>query len=44
MRVQRGNTCLHKACEGGDLEVVKHLCEVGGEALVLKANKVRLSH
>ncbi len=40
MCVQDGDTCLHWACEGGDLEVVKHMCALGGEALVLKANKV----
>jgi hypothetical protein len=40
MHVQDANTCLHWACEGGHLEIVKHVCALGGEALVLKANKV----
>jgi hypothetical protein len=40
MRVQDGNTCLHWACYQGHLEIVKHVCALGGEALVLEANKV----
>jgi hypothetical protein len=40
MRVQDADTCLHWACEGGHLEIVKHVCALGGEALVLESNVV----
>jgi hypothetical protein len=32
---QRGESCLYAACEMGHLEVVKFLCERGGEALLM---------
>jgi hypothetical protein len=40
---QDGDTCLHTACQWGHLDIVKRLCEVGGEALVLQANDVSVA-
>ena len=34
MHVQDGASCLHMACKYGHLEVVKRLCECGGDALL----------
>ncbi len=33
-------SCLMVACEAGHLDVVKHLCEVGGERLLTFTNVV----
>jgi hypothetical protein len=38
---QGGRSCLHLACEGGHLDVVKYLCERWGEALLMLTTKVR---
>ncbi len=39
-RLQRGSTCLMSACEGGHLDVVKYVCEVGGKELVMAKRRV----
>ncbi len=39
-RLQDGLTCLMKACEGGHLDVVKYVCEIGGKELVMAKRKV----
>jgi hypothetical protein len=39
--VQNGWSCLLKASQNGHLDVVKHLCEVGGETLLMLTDKVR---
>ncbi len=31
-----------KACEGGHLDVVKYLCEIGGKELVMATDKVNI--
>ncbi len=38
--LQNGGTCLISACEGGHLDVVKYLCEVGSKELVMARNYV----
>jgi hypothetical protein len=38
---QEGFSCLHNACETASLDVVKFLCESGGEKLVMLQNMVR---
>ena len=39
--VQNGWSCLTRASRNGHLDVVKHLCEVGGETLLMLTHKVR---
>ena len=43
LSVQAGRSCLHKACKAGSLEVVKYLCERGGEKLLMLTSNVRSS-
>jgi hypothetical protein len=38
--MQLGWTGLLIACQDGHLEVVKYLCETGGEKLMMKPDKV----
>ena len=40
MHAQNGISCLFKASQNGHLEVVKHLVERGGEALLMMTDKV----
>ena len=38
--MQDGWSCLHIACQEGQLKVVKVLCERGGEELMMMTDKV----
>ena len=38
--MQGGRTCLMSACEGGHLDVVKYVCEIGGKELVMATDEV----
>ncbi len=38
--LQGGRTSLMLACEGGHLDIVKHVCEVGGKELVMAPCRV----
>ncbi len=42
MNVQDGSSCLHFACSGGSLEIVKYMYELGGEKLLMLQSKVRV--
>ena len=37
---QFGRTCLHQACDRGQLNVAKYLVKVGGKELLISVNKV----
>ncbi len=39
--MQEGVSCLLRAANNGHLDVVKHLCEVGGERLLMLTQEVR---
>ena len=38
--LQSEGTCLMSACEGGHLDVVKYVCEIGGKELVMATDWV----
>ena len=38
--MQTGDTCIVPAIQKGDLEMVKFLCEAGGEELMMLQNEV----
>jgi hypothetical protein len=38
--IQEGSSCLHIASTRGHLELVKYLCERGGEVLLMLKNEV----
>ena len=40
---QKGRTCLHATSEGGHLEVVRYLYDVGGKALLMSTDKVSVT-
>jgi len=42
VNVQDGTSCLHFACSGGSLEIVKYMYELGGEKLLMLQSKVRV--
>jgi hypothetical protein len=39
---QTGESSLSMACTKGDMELVKSLCEIGGEELMMLTNEVSL--
>jgi hypothetical protein len=43
IHIQDGASCLHTACQWGHLEVVKYLCERGGEELLMLTDKVSVT-
>ncbi len=38
--LQYGRTCVHSACRGGNVEVVKYLLERGGEEMLMRTDTV----
>ena len=42
MNEQDGTSCLHFACSGGSLEIVKYMYELGGEKLLMLTPQVRV--
>ena len=40
VRVQNNASCLYIACQEGHLDVVKYLCERGGEKLLMLTTMV----
>ena len=40
LALQNGVSCLHWACEGGYLDVVKYVCHRGGQKLLMLENDV----
>jgi hypothetical protein len=41
--VQLGQTCLHAACRGGSLDVVKHVHECSGKKLLMRTDIVSVA-
>ncbi len=41
---QEGQSCLHMACSTGYLDVVKHVCEQGGNVLVMIKDVVSIAY